>query len=385
MAKNTFLLLIVAGTIIAGCMNSIFTKFQDNQCVRYCDDPDRTKRRNFEQPTIQTMQMFVGELGIYFVYYFYYKSRYSSRGDYTPIGGDNEGRHELTFGQTVVIALPAVFDMLATTLMNVGLVFVPVSIYQMTRGSLVLSVAIMSVIFLKRRIRKLEWVSLLIVTAGVVIVGYSGSRNSQPATESSDASLVGLGIFLILCAVIVQASQFIVEEQILNQMHIVPLKLVYLEGFYGLTILLFGSLALHFIVSLYTPPMDFIDSPYNLVEAISEVISSTEILVSSLCIMVAIATFNFCGMSVTNELSATARSTIDTCRTLLVWLVAMILGWESFHLLQFVGFMVLVFGTLCFNGVLKPEQWPFVPQVLKDPEHENERLIDVVDEPIEHM
>ena len=29
--------------------------------------------------------------------------------------------------------------------------------------------------------------------------------------------------------------------------------------------------------------------------------------------------------------------------------------WESFQSLQFCGFVVLVFGTLCFNGVLNPE------------------------------
>ena len=36
--------------------------------------------------------------------------------------------------------------------MNVGLLFTPVSIYQMTRGALVLFVGVFSVIFLKRRL-----------------------------------------------------------------------------------------------------------------------------------------------------------------------------------------------------------------------------------------
>lgn len=100
--------------------------------------------------------------------------------------------------------------------------------------------------------------------------------------------------------------------------------------------------------------------------------------------MVSIASFNFFGISLTHELSATARSTIDTCRTLSVWLLAIFMGWESFHFLQFVGFVVLVFGTLCFNGVLNPEEWSFVPHSLKS-NGPYERLIDVVDEPIERM
>jgi len=36
--------------------------------------------------------------------------------------------------------------------MNVGLLYTPVSIYQMTRGALVLFVALFSVIFLRRRL-----------------------------------------------------------------------------------------------------------------------------------------------------------------------------------------------------------------------------------------
>ncbi len=37
-------------------------------------------------------------------------------------------------------------------LMNVGLLYTPVSIYQMTRGALVLFVGVLSVIFLRRRL-----------------------------------------------------------------------------------------------------------------------------------------------------------------------------------------------------------------------------------------
>ena len=36
--------------------------------------------------------------------------------------------------------------------MNVGLLYTPVSIYQMTRGALVLFVGVLSVIFLRRRL-----------------------------------------------------------------------------------------------------------------------------------------------------------------------------------------------------------------------------------------
>lgn len=45
-----------------GCANSLFTKYQDNQCVENCDDPNPARRVLFEQPVWQTLQMFIGEV-----------------------------------------------------------------------------------------------------------------------------------------------------------------------------------------------------------------------------------------------------------------------------------------------------------------------------------
>ena len=64
--------------------------------------------------------------------------------------------------------------------------------------------------------------------------------------------------------------------------------------------------------------------------------------------------FNFFGLSVTRSVSATSRSTIDTCRTLFIWIVSLGLGWESFKWLQVAGFALLVYGTFLFNDIVKP-------------------------------
>lgn len=53
-------------------------------------------------------------------------------------------------------------------------------------------------------------------------------------------------------------------------------------------------------------------------------------------------------------MSATSRSTIDTCRTLFIWIVSLKLGWESFKWLQVVGFALLVYSTFLFNGIVQP-------------------------------
>lgn len=74
--------------------------------------------------------------------------------------------------------------------------------------------------------------------------------------------------------------------------------------------------------------------------------STPTVLGSCFAIMFSIGAFNFFGLSVTSRVSATTRSTIDTCRTLGIWIVSLGLGWEKlvwrFSLLQIVGFSMLV-------------------------------------------
>lgn len=387
----------MTGTIVCGCLNSLLTKFQDNQCVSNCNNPDPSKHKTFEQPAIQTLQMFIGELCIYIIYYFIYKAPWAHANHYSALPDNSEGPVNGQSGQIGVnlepakprsvawmlfLSIPSICDLLATTLMNVGLVYTPVSIYQMTRGVVVLFVAVLSVVFLKRHIRRLEWLALVFVSLGVAIVGYSGS-GSKSAPKKEDTRAVAFGISLVLGAVALQAVQFVVEERILSSSPLTPMKLVYTEGFFGAIILIFSLITLNFVVQATQSPGKFVDSPFNLGQSLYETFLLRTILLTSVLIMMCISIFNYCGLSLTNTLSATARSTVDNCRTLLVWLIAMTLGWESFSLLQFVGFAILVFGTLCFNGILQPEDWDWVPSFLKYPAHRDCHLIGVVDESIE--
>lgn len=374
--SNVYLLILVAGTVFTGCLNSLFTKYQDNQCVKNCDNPDLTTHKNFEQPALQTLQMFIGEMGCFIVYYLIFKTNFFQKEqEYTAIGGTPK----ITFRESFKLAVPAICDLLGTTLLNIGLMYTPVSVYQMMRGSIVLFVAFLSVIFLKRKITKLEWIELIIITLGIAIVGLAGSQGQSGPVERE--SLVVVGIFLIVIAEFSQAFQFVVEEHIFSKQPIIPLQLVYYEGFYGSVILMIALFILNFIIGSTSSPEDFYNSPFNLSESFKEMFSSQAVLLSSIAIMISIASFNYFGISLTFHLSATARSTIDSCRTLLVWFFALLLGWETFSFLQMSGFILLVFGTLCFNQALKPEEWSWIPSSLKSPPHP--ALIDESDEPLE--
>lgn len=79
------------------------------------------------------------------------------------------------------------------------------------------------------------------------------------------------------------------------------------------------------------------------------------LVLQSVGIIFSIAFFNAFGVATTKNASAAQRSTIDTSRTVLIWIFFLIYpydGHEEFHFLQLGGFILLVFGTLVYNEII---------------------------------
>lgn len=321
-----------------------------------------------------------------------------------PLVPNDDNRRELKGWRVILLAAPACCDITGTTLMNVGLLFVAASIYQMTRGALVLFVGLFSVLFLRRKLFLYQWLALIIVVLGVGLVGLAGaifkdsssSSGNPPPPHEVLASVVKqvtrtitataqtpeavqtiIGVLLIAGAQIFTATQFVLEEWILEQYALEPLKVVAWEGLFGFIVTLIGMLILHLAVGRTdTGRYGYFDAK----EGWREITHNRAIAVSSLLIMISIGGFNFFGLSVTRTVSATSRSTIDTCRTLFIWIISLGLGWESFKWLQVVGFALLVYGTFLFNDIVRPPMRACLPER----EERVRRGSLLPEEPIEH-
>ncbi|KAF8579501.1 hypothetical protein K439DRAFT_1654580 [Ramaria rubella] len=367
-----YVAVLVGGMIITGSTNSIFTK--DMQCVEDCDSNPVV----FEQPVWQTLQMFLGEMLCFLPVLYALVASYRRSRIQLPRSADSDSddpvlssdltdakQLDLVGWRVLLLWIPAACDLTGTTLMNVGLLYTPVSIYQMTRGALVLFVGVLSVIFLRRRLRLYQWLALVTVMAGVSIVGLSGSmiKDSGPhelprkaelleeeTTPVPEATTVLVGVFFIIFAQIFTAIQFVTEEKIMSRYSVAPLVAVGFEGLFGcLTILLCMP-----ILAQFADRSQFFDLPRGW----HQIVNTPAVLWTSIAIAISIALFNGFGLSVTRHLSATARSVIDTCRTLAIWIISLGLGWERIlfpiTLLQVVGFALLVYGTFLFNNLVNP-------------------------------
>ncbi|KAH7096102.1 hypothetical protein BKA62DRAFT_720689 [Auriculariales sp. MPI-PUGE-AT-0066] len=361
---------LVAGMILSGSCNSLFYKYQDMQCVENCEHPDPSKHILFEQPVWQSFNMFLGEMLCFLpVLYIHFFAKPSTEHN-LPKSDDN--RIPLQGWRILWLWLPAASDLTATTLMNVGLLYTPVSIYQMTRGSLVLFVGGLSVIFLHRRLWLYQWLSLLVVVTGVAIVGLSGSLVKQVQehgllnllAEDDESVRVVVGVFFIAFAQIFTAIQFVVEEKIVSHYAAEPLIMVGFEGFFGALTIVLAAPVLYAMRD--RSPM------FDLPRGWHQMTGNSTVLLAGLAIATSIACFNFCGLSVTRNISATARSVIDNIRTLCIWLVSLALGWEHFvvplSFLQVLGFALVVYGTSTFNDLVKPPT--FLRPTIRDADNE---------------
>lgn len=323
---------------------------------------------------------------------------------------NHPGGRELKGWKVVYLALPACCDIAGTTLMNVGLLFVAASIYQMTRGALVLFVGLFSVLFLKRHLGLYKWFALFVVVAGVAIVGLAGAiardHKAVPSTlvamhneamrqvgagikalRSMDGDEVDempiavktvIGVLLIAAAQIFTATQFVVEENIMEKYSLEPLKAVGWEGVWGFLVTVIGMVILHFSYGR-TPAGQ--GGYFDAREGLWQMTHFRAIGITSILIMISIGGFNFFGLSVTRTVSATSRSTIDTCRTLFIWIVSLGLGWETFKWLQVVGFALLVYGTFLFNDIVNPPLKACMDKN-RDPAPESDDLLP--EHPVEH-
>ncbi|KAI1801611.1 hypothetical protein F4811DRAFT_453301 [Daldinia bambusicola] len=422
MAPKALIPVLVSMMLLTGVCNTLFTKYQDNQCVRNCDDPDPKKRQSFEQPVLQTAQMFIGEVGCWLIvglrliYQRYASRKTPAANGYQAIPrGDNEVDNDddaasVNSEQTLILpnppaknsvgvvdgplkgfgilllALPAVCDILGTTLVNAGLFMVAASIYQMTRGALVLFVGLFSVFFLHRKLHLFQWISLFGVMVGIALVGLAGViwPDTKAATANAviqvardvatdDGLRAALGVLLIAFAQLFTATQFVLEEWMLERSKIDPIEVVGWEGLFGLAFTLITMLVLHLTIGRSDAGRY---GMFDMVEGFRQMTEYRAVWVSSILTMISIGGYNFFGLSVTRSVSATARSTIDSCRTLFIWMVSLGLGWEAFKWLQVAGFVLLVYFTFLFNGVVRP------PFKFLEPDEEVEELLP--EEPIEH-
>ncbi|XP_025723669.1 solute carrier family 35 member F6 isoform X3 [Callorhinus ursinus] len=171
--------------------------------------------------------------------------------------------------------------------------------------------------------------------------------------DMTGTSIMYVGDLLIIMAQIIVSIQMVLEEKFVYRHNVHPLRAVGTEGLFGFVIL-----SLLLVPMYYIPAGSFSGNPRGTLEdtldAFCQVGRQPLIALALLGNISSIAFFNFAGISVTKELSATTRMVLDSLRTIVIWALSLALGWEAFHPLQILGFFILLMGTALYNGLHRP-------------------------------
>jgi len=368
---NTFQKLIVLLMVVTGALNTISASLQIAR-------PARDSERNmvyFRHYYVQTLFMMLGESMCMVVYVV---NKYIvHRKDPAAVDGD-------ALDMNPLVLWPAAFlDLLATSLGYMGLGFMrDPGFFQMLRVSPIIFCGLLSIPFLGQRLRWFNWTGILIVGVGIAIKGIPDAFPTlRPEYQQLGAcvhdfdgvydiehsgmdSNFAIGILLVLVGEFFHGAQFVYEEKYITKYKLAPLKVVGIEGVCGVL-----TLAVLLWPAYYIPIPDSMGGaalgPHGRLEdAIDGFVQIFDgdnggwLICWTLGNMCSIAVFNFAGITVTKELSATTRAVLDQIRIILITIVFTVpLGaylcrlQQYFHFTMPIGLVTLICGVFVYNDI----------------------------------
>ena len=294
----------------------------------------------------QAVLMFLGEMSCFFAFKIWYYSYVIRKKDVSTFGPQKFN--------PLIWAIPAMCDLTATSTMYVGLTWTYAASFQMLRGSVIIFTGLLSVAFLKTKLKLHQWVGMFTVVVGLVLVGI-GDYVFFQQTQYMEKNTVLAGDLLIVFAQGIVAIQVTFEERVIKKYKVPALQGVGWEGIFGFSVLTILLFPMFFIPWHLPATQDFwqIHTRFeDAIDALHQIFSARLLLVASLGVIVSIAFFNFSGLTVTKTMNATTRMVLDSVRTIFIWVVSLILGWQKFEALQPVGYGILFVGACIYYNLI---------------------------------
>ena len=370
--------------LITGSINTIANKLQQNSTslgIKY----------KGHQKFI-TFCMFNGE----FLCLFFYWLKEGRKKNIIPELSETENISKKKKAKFWYFLFPALFDILGSSISSISLSFLPSSIYQMFRGAIIIFTCTASILFLKNKYYRQHFLGIVIVVIGLIIVGINAALGGN---DEFDSKII-LGIFLVTLSQVFSCFLFVSEEKILKNYDVPPLKAVGMEGMWGVGCYIILLFIFYFIrcEDWYDILKDNICIKDDLEGAIRfenalfafrQIWYSWEIKLYLSMYILSIAFFNFSGLTISKNASATSRTIVDTLRTIVVWTFFLVMPFvpeetkETFSWLQLVGFLILILGGLIYNEILVIKFWGFADNTkaaIKKREEEEKLLGNKTDE-----
>jgi len=423
---NTYQKIVVLLMVTTGTLNTVSAGLQIARQAKGIDG----EYNYFEHPFVQTLFMMFGEcmcMGAYLILkYVVYKD--------TPEVIDGPDAKPMN----PLVLWPAAFlDIFATGLGYLGLIFMAnPGFFQMLRCTPIIWCGLLSIPFLGERLKAHNWIGIGVLSLGLMIKAipdavkpfvdytvndtdihpdslgnilpddphgweYCNFRLEAPTTywnmnatalkvfenddseEMSAAVRLLVGIALVVVAEFFHGVQFVYEAKYLTKYNIPPLKVVGLEGINGaltLCVLLWPAYFLQDIPYFGVGPHKSIEDMLDGLHQIFAGDNGGWTICWTLGNMCSIAVFNYAGITVMKELTATTRAVLDQIRVILIYIVFLTLPLVSsflckerdhFVFVAPIGLVILIIGVFIYNDILimpAYRKWRGIEEPVKDAE-----------------
>lgn len=367
-------LTVIAGMLFFGTTTTIFRKLIYDQRAEGREGYGGI--HNFNKPWFLTIIMFMGMALALVVYWIeqYIKNRRSKKISETTklldsIGVSSDIPQESSMKDVfLLICAPAVCDILATILGNVGLLFIEASVWQMLRGSMVIFSTIFSHFILKRYHPPYKWWSIVIVVSALIVVGLGAVLASGIGKSGVSTANVIFAIFLTIIAQVFQASEIVLNDFVLHEKTSSPIMVVGVEGFWGTVIC--GAIFMPIAQFAFPGMADGNGIHEDTYDALVMCTQNKTIILFSILYLSVNLGKNLMAMFVIKVTSAVMRTIVESLRTLFIWAVQLILfysmegselgnhhpdlgeEWNKWSWMELSGFLMLFTGTLTYNKII---------------------------------
>ncbi|VDL78470.1 unnamed protein product [Nippostrongylus brasiliensis] len=147
------------------CVLMVTTGSLNTLCAKWADN-FKVDGEHFDHPFLQAFCMFIGELlcmGAYLIILGVRKYRWNR----TKHDVDSESEPQIPRFNPLLFLIPAISDIISTSVMYIGLTLTSASSYQMLRGALIVCTGLLSIFCLHSTIKAYQWMGMISVVLGL--------------------------------------------------------------------------------------------------------------------------------------------------------------------------------------------------------------------------
>jgi hypothetical protein len=249
-------------------------------------------------------------------------------------------------------ALSGFCDACAQILVIQGNAKIAVSLLMILKASRAIFSAGLQIVWLRRRLHSYQIWSLVLCTLGLGLA----SLASFLAKKTTNSNLA-LGISFVLLAEMFRSVRIVYDEKLMKEYNYEPCMIIALEGVYGTLISGTALIAVNFIGG------DDMGSLENLANTIYMIDNSTILIILLALFPIWVNGMYLSGIFVTKYVSAVFNAVLTVATVVVVWLYEIGIhylvdsrygaAWNKYSYLQLIGFVVITFATLLYDGTLK--------------------------------